>query len=328
MSSFTGRQQLRVSLFLTEHSEDEGIRMNKSTRKGCLEDFGDLSELDLLSIAGGQSPWPKAPNWKIHYEKEDKETFRRMIVETGFDGIGRVLDLGCGFGRISMFLGEVNEFVLGVDHNEGGIKIARALAEIFRLDNMRFEVGKADAIPADRESFDGIWMYGVLNYVPRAACLAECHRVLKPGGRLFIGKYNTYGMILRKYLMNYVEDGKEASLTKWATRALSCGPEHDGQPNWATEKTIPRILEKAGFEMVKDPGVVVYPKTCLPAGEAALFENHEALRARLQSDERFVQELIARKDFVMERLAGDLDVVAIKQSRKRSEIEKLQGSGT
>jgi len=287
-------------------------------RKGRVEDFGDLTELDLLELAGNESPWANAPNWHVGFESGDVATFRQMIARTGFEGLGRILDLGCGFGRISMFLAEVNEQVLGIDHNEGGVCIARALASKFDLSNAAFEVGKADAIPAEDESFDGVWIYGVLNYVPRKSCLAECYRVLKPGGRLFVGKYNTVGMILRKYLMDYEKEGASARLTKWADNALRLGPEHDGQPNWGTRETIGDILQAAGFLLDREFGVVVYPQTTLDRREADTYTNHEKLFRALREDDAFVADLLRRKDEILGKLAGDIDVVGIRYTGSRA----------
>ena len=105
-----------------------------------------------------------------------------------------VLDLGCGEGSHSIKLAERFAFhVLGVDPvprhielcNEARDAAAEASPDLRNL--VRFELGAAEAIPVPDASVDLIWCREVLVHVDALAeTFAECRRVLRPGGHMFI----------------------------------------------------------------------------------------------------------------------------------------------
>lgn len=96
-------------------------------------------------------------------------------------GARRVLELGCGTGRL---LGQVTAPVrIGVDVSAGMLAEARA---------RQLEVARADAhaLPFADASFDAILAgKGVFRYLDLDRALAECVRVLRPGGVLALHQY-------------------------------------------------------------------------------------------------------------------------------------------
>jgi arsenite methyltransferase len=108
----------------------------------------------------------------------------RMLERVGVKAGDRVLDVGCGTGRLARWIaGRVGPSgsVVGIDPLVERIGLARAHAA-----GVSFEVGQAEDLSAfPAESFDAVSMSAVLHWVsdkPRA--LAEVRRVLRPGGRL------------------------------------------------------------------------------------------------------------------------------------------------
>ncbi|MEM7623348.1 MAG: class I SAM-dependent methyltransferase [Planctomycetota bacterium] len=286
--------------------------MSTRTRRGKIDDFGDLASLDLMQYTGGDTPWgEKAPNWTVAFDSHEAQMFRDQIERIGFAELGNIVDVGSGWGRIGMFLAEVNDAVIGVDHNEGGTLIANKLAEMFGLMHAEFRCGNAHELPVDDSWADGAYVYGVLNYTERGTVISECRRVLKPGGKLFVGKYNCIGMIMRKYLMNYAEDGKSARLTKWARNALLNGPLSDGRANWGDRDSFDAVMARHGFD--PDPGfrMHVYPEFDLSDEEVALFKDHERLLEKLENDEGFVRGLLDQGDGLLDKMDGDIDAVYI-----------------
>jgi len=87
----------------------------------------------------------------------------------------RVLDVGCGTGRMVRELQATGLDAYGIDPwaRESG------------LDAPRFTVGQAEAIPAPDRTFDAACAFDVLEHVDDARALAELHRILVPGGWLF-----------------------------------------------------------------------------------------------------------------------------------------------
>jgi ubiquinone/menaquinone biosynthesis C-methylase UbiE len=76
--------------------------------------------------------------------------------------------------------------VVGIDISTTMVKRSRALARRANVtDIATFELGDAMDLKFDSESFDAVYCAGPLKQVPdKARALQECHRVLRPGGRL------------------------------------------------------------------------------------------------------------------------------------------------
>lgn len=109
---------------------------------------------------------------------------KRLVERLGLEEGARVLDLGCGTGRLTRWIAErlgPKGCVVGIDPLDERIRIARAHGG-----SVRFEVGRAEALGAfDDASFDAVCMSSVLHWVPdKAKALAEIRRVLRSGGRL------------------------------------------------------------------------------------------------------------------------------------------------
>ena len=98
----------------------------------------------------------------------------------------RWLDVGCGTGGLSrsiLGLASPRE-VRGTDPSEGYVAYARQHV----IDNrVSFEVGDAQALPYEAESFDAVVSGLVLNFVPEpASALSEMFRVTGAGGTVAI----------------------------------------------------------------------------------------------------------------------------------------------
>lgn len=99
-----------------------------------------------------------------------------------------VLELGCGKAEKTRQIASRAASVLALEVDE--IQHGHNL-QIADLPNVRFELGGAQAIPADAAQFDLVFMFKSLHHVPLAqmdAALAEIRRVLKPGGLAYISE--------------------------------------------------------------------------------------------------------------------------------------------
>jgi SAM-dependent methyltransferase len=98
----------------------------------------------------------------------------------------RILDFGCGYGRL---LGELFEVgyrnLVGFDFSPAMIAAARA-----RFPEIEFSVLESSEIRLPQESVDCALLFSVLTCVPtddgQRSLVAELHRVLRPGGLLYI----------------------------------------------------------------------------------------------------------------------------------------------
>jgi ubiquinone/menaquinone biosynthesis C-methylase UbiE len=110
------------------------------------------------------------------------ESGKRLVDRLGLQPGARVLDVGCGTGRLTQWMASRAGQVVGIDPVEERIRFARSS----NTSSARFEVGRAEALSAfEDSSFDVVCLSSVLHWVEdKARALAEARRVLRPGGRL------------------------------------------------------------------------------------------------------------------------------------------------
>jgi ubiquinone/menaquinone biosynthesis C-methylase UbiE len=100
----------------------------------------------------------------------------------------RLLDVGSGGGQhaVQIVQARPDLRVVGIDISTTMVKRSRALARRANVtDKTAFDLGDAMDLKFDSASFDAVYCAGPLKQVPdKARVLRECHRVLRPGGRL------------------------------------------------------------------------------------------------------------------------------------------------
>jgi ubiquinone/menaquinone biosynthesis C-methylase UbiE len=108
---------------------------------------------------------------------------RRAFLLSHVEQGNRVLDVGCGEGWFCAALAEAGVGnVLGVDVAAEAVRRAHA-----RFPALRFEVCGESELPVGDVSIDVIWLGEVIEHVRDGlGLLAECARVLAPGGRLLL----------------------------------------------------------------------------------------------------------------------------------------------
>lgn len=97
----------------------------------------------------------------------------------------KVLDLGCGNGRLLEFLKNKEVDYIGVDNSEKLIEIAKS-----KYPKNRFLVAEGLSLPFPKNYFDKIYSIAVFHHLPskefRLLFLKEAKRVLKPAGLLIL----------------------------------------------------------------------------------------------------------------------------------------------
>lgn len=91
----------------------------------------------------------------------------------------RVLDLGSGAGNMAHHLAHYGQ-VIGFDYNPRPLAVAKARA-------LTAAQGFGDALPFADSSFDLVALLDTVEHIDNElGVFAECHRVLKPGGKLLV----------------------------------------------------------------------------------------------------------------------------------------------
>jgi len=149
----------------------------------------------------------KATGWERIYIQQGDLQFdvlpriegaSRLFKKRGYE---KVLDLGCGTGKHSIFLALEGFSVYATDMSRTGIDIAREKAESLGLGNIHFKQHDMMRIPFTDSFFDAvicIWTiyHGTLDRIQET--INEIYRVLKPGGMVLTDflavKDDTYGL--------------------------------------------------------------------------------------------------------------------------------------
>ncbi|MBO7520825.1 MAG: methyltransferase domain-containing protein [Opitutales bacterium] len=110
----------------------------------------------------------------------------KIVFEKCFKKSGRILELGCGAGRIAHGLCALGySGIVATDFSENMISVAKAIAQDFN-DNVEYQVMDAADIKFPDNSFDGaIFGFNGLMQIPkrgmRRRAMSEIFRVLKSG---------------------------------------------------------------------------------------------------------------------------------------------------
>ena len=99
----------------------------------------------------------------------------------------RVLDVGCGTGRLSFALAErAGAKVWGVDASPEMLTIARAKAPR----GVAFKEAHAESLPFKDAWFERVVLWLVVHLVERRVAFAEARRVLSPSGRIAVVSFD------------------------------------------------------------------------------------------------------------------------------------------
>ena len=139
---------------------------------------------------GDTSPWSRVKSEIYSLLGRNPKSNRRITEIADLEPSHAVLDVGCGPGAAVRAAATSVARSVGVDRSEPMIAIARRRSEAFR--NVEFVAAGAEALPFPDASFDRVWtIHAFHHWEERDRGIAECLRVLKPGGRLLIVESET-----------------------------------------------------------------------------------------------------------------------------------------
>ncbi|HKV61108.1 MAG TPA: WecB/TagA/CpsF family glycosyltransferase [Candidatus Acidoferrum sp.] len=157
----------------------------------------------------------------------------------------RVLDLGCGNGSYTAELARRAEYVCGIDLHMPHLKAFR--------ENICRVQGTGEHLPFSSESFDAVTMIEVLEHTNcDTEVLAECFRVLKPGGVLVLFVPNKYYPFeSHPCRLGTFSLGRNVPLVSWLPgslrRHLCCARIYTRRALFSMARNIGFQIQKSGF---------------------------------------------------------------------------------
>lgn len=169
------------------------------------------------------------------------DSYMHRIKFAGLDNRGRVLDAGGGIGNWAISLALINQHVDVIDIASERLFVGRAMAQKLGVDNISFNNMSIENLKFPNASFDSIICYSVIMFTDIKTSLAEFHRVLKPGGRLFLQVD-----LWRWYFgQSMPKTGKLKYLLRLFTKKVVFG-----RPQLLTSSAILASVKRAGFTVV------------------------------------------------------------------------------
>ncbi len=228
---------------MTEQSANKIIKLNRKSYEEIAQHF---------SVTRGYI-WPDLKNLSTYIHTDQK-----------------ILDIGCGNGRLFEELENKNVKYFGIDSCQKLIDIARERYKNFSP-NAQFAVFDILNLPFDHGEFDAIFAIAIINHIPtkklQKTALQKLNKLLKPDGLLLMTNWNLWRPTLKKKsIFNYTLEKLKISEKKWESK-YGISKKEFGLKDIMTEwkknkitsplyyyafslKELDRLVKKSGFEIL------------------------------------------------------------------------------
>lgn len=171
---------------------------------------------------------------------------------------GKVLDIGCGNGHISIYIGGLGYEVEGIDISEKAIEKAKLNN---KYSNVSFAVQDAEKLVAQNKKYDAIICSEVLEHLHQPSGLLSCvYQLLKPEGIVIITVPNGYGpreltitrpmqyIMKKEGVLKSLVTGLK-SLLGYNGTTIQSDADELGHVQFFTKKKLSATVEKQGFKL-------------------------------------------------------------------------------
>ena len=249
-----------------------------------IEDY--LIETDLISVKSGPELITKA-HWDSYHEQwkdrndipANPRTINAILSVLDIKG-KKILEVGSGSGRDSIYLAKLGADCYLVDYVETPLKIARHIAQKEKVKITTIK-GDVRSLPFEADYFDLIYSQGLLeHFTDPEVLLKEQTRVLKKGGYILVDvpqKYHLYTLI-KHFLMK---------INKWV-------------PGWETEYSISqleRLIKNCGLTLSYTYGDWSHPMLLIKMAMIAMKIPVKKRKINLHKDNKGILYKIKRTRF-------------------------------
>jgi SAM-dependent methyltransferase len=184
----------------------------------------------------------------------------QAFVERHCPAPGKLIDLGCGTGRLLIPFARRGYTVLGVDLSEEMLRVAaaKAAAEGVSVQLLRANLTELDDLPGG--SFDyAACLFSTLGMVSgpqqRRRVVAHAYRLLRPGGRFVLHVHNRWFNFWNPQGTGWLVRNTLAALVGRAQAGDCLMPVHQGIANLTlhlfTRREVCGLLREAGFRILE-----------------------------------------------------------------------------
>lgn len=122
-------------------------------------------------------------HWELLRFWREKHEYPVRLLAPSINKTDKVLDLGCGDGKLTSVLASLAGEVRAADNQERALKFARILVDAANVEFTRLDL--CAPLPFKNGEFDMVTLFDVIEHLPpekQTALFSEIERVLKPGG--------------------------------------------------------------------------------------------------------------------------------------------------
>ncbi len=172
----------------------------------------------------------------------------------------RILDLGCGNGRLYELFKEKTVDYYGIDNSKKLIEIAQK-----RYPQFKFQVADALNLPFSADFFDKVFCVAVLHHIPskelRLKVLRDINRVLKPNGLLVLTVWNL-GFLRRLTILleNIILKIFHRTKLDFGDTLVPWGKKLKRYVHGFSKNELKKLVGEAGFK-VKEIEIIKRPKS-------------------------------------------------------------------
>lgn len=186
----------------------------------------------------------------------------------------RILDIGCGAGQTLLTMdASPTAHRVGVDLDFDALRLGKSLEK-----NISFAKARGESLPFKAGYFDAVIARVSLPYMNIPAAFSEMHRVLRPGGELWLSLH-PFRMILRELLGSMIPPKPKAItfrsfiilngvVSALSGRQMAFPFGSRSCETFQTERGIRKLLRRSGFEVLsvkKRPHFIVTARKITPS---------------------------------------------------------------
>lgn len=185
----------------------------------------------------------------------DRSWRRKVVRRVKAFGANRILDVATGTGDLALMMARAcpSATIEGIDLSEQMLAIGQQKVELADLQKRVFlSQGDAESLSMESDSYDCVTVaFGVRNFENIGRGMAEIHRVLRPGGRVYVLEFGLpknkwLGGFYRFYFHRVLPGiGRWISKDKQAYTYLPKSVDH-----FPYGEGFVRVMREAGFEQV------------------------------------------------------------------------------